>query len=109
MKYRVTVPEAFYGEGDKGALVRFGDIVEGPAGLKYPWLAPAEAPKGAAEKRTEKTEIKIDGWREMHHAQQVKLAKQLEGDFVVPDGKTETDVARELLQAEETRRAGTRG
>lgn len=44
-------------------------------------------------------------WRRLHHTQRVKLAEDLAGDFVVPDGKTRTQAADAAIEAEVARRA----
>lgn len=45
-----------------------------------------------------------DNWESLHWTQRVKLAKELAGDFVVPDGKTEGQIADGLIREEVARR-----
>jgi hypothetical protein len=49
--------------------------------------------------------VDLDGWRALHWTKQVEKATALFGDFTVPDGRTQAQVAREMLEAEEQRRA----
>ena len=107
VKYRV-VRAGFYGRGNTARRVFPGEIVDGPPGLKYPWLTLADAPKKPEEIKAAKGEVNIEGWREMNPALLVRLAEKLPG-FDVPEGVKKSDAARLALEAEEVRRAGTRG
>lgn len=67
---------------------------------------PEVASAPAAEPTAAEAVVAIPAdWRSLHWTQQEKLAIALNGDFVVPDGKTKAQVAREMLEAEEQRRA----
>jgi hypothetical protein len=44
-------------------------------------------------------------WRDLHHTQRVNLAESLNGDFIVPDGKTRAQAADAAIEAELARRA----
>lgn len=54
------------------------------------------------------TEIPVD-WRGLHHMTRIKIARALAGAIEVPDGKTETQVADEIIAAEMENRAAEEG
>lgn len=75
--------------------LRDGDVIED---------APATPAAAGAARPMHGIEIP-DDWRRLHHTQRVKLAEDLAGDFVVPDGKTRTQAADAAIEAEVARRA----
>lgn len=54
--------------------------------------------------RTLATEIP-DNWRELHHLRRHAIASAIKPKFTVPDGKSSSEVADEIIATEEARRA----
>lgn len=46
-----------------------------------------------------------DEWRDLHHNKKIALAEQIAGEFEVDDGKTRTQTAEAIIEAELAKRA----
>jgi hypothetical protein len=66
---------------------------------------PVAEPAPVAEPMAQEGATLAANWRSLHWTKQVEMAIALIGPFTVPDGKTQAMVAREMLEAEETRRS----
>ena len=65
---------------------------------------PADRPEKAAPKPPLAVVEIPANWRTLHHSRRVKIAQDLDGDFVVPDGMTQSQAADALIEAELRRR-----
>lgn len=84
----------------KGAAIF---LVADPVTVKKADAPEAPAPR-AGGKSTPKVEIPA-GWRDWHFLQQIKLAKELDPNYTVPEGRKSSEYAPEVIEAEEARRA----
>lgn len=73
---------------------------------KYHGGALLEAVDNTPQPAADPSLIEIDpNWRNLHHLTRAKIARAIAGKIDVPDGKTPTEVADEIIAAEVARRA----